>query len=93
VAYLCFKLQQKHTIEYFRTELESLRKALEAENDVAMNAMKNKMIELQKKHVEIVDMLKKKHQAEREEYMRGQAGARGVTPTPVSVSCLSSVVL
>ena len=31
----------------YRTELENLRKALEAENEVAMEAMKNKMIELQ----------------------------------------------
>ncbi|WAR30209.1 CE152-like protein [Mya arenaria] len=61
---------EKHLHEMklkYRTELESLRKALEAENDTAMNAMKNKMIELQKKHVEIVDQLKKKHLAEREQ--------------------------
>ncbi|XP_052786823.1 dystrophin-like isoform X2 [Mya arenaria] len=76
---------EKHLHEMklkYRTELESLRKALEAENDTAMNAMKNKMIELQKKHVEIVDQLKKKHLAEREQYMKGQAVSRGVTPTP-----------
>ncbi|XP_053387096.1 trichohyalin-like isoform X2 [Mercenaria mercenaria] len=68
----------------YRAELESLRKALEAENDVAMNAMKNKMIEIQKKHVAIVDEMKRKHQQEREEFAKhGQSAVgRGVTPTP-----------
>ena len=70
-----------------RSELESLRKALEAENDVAMNAMKNKMIELQKKHVAIVDELKKRHLAEKEQIVQqGQATlGRGITPTPNTV--------
>ncbi|XP_060584200.1 golgin subfamily A member 4-like isoform X2 [Ruditapes philippinarum] len=69
----------------YRAELESLRKALEAENDVAMNAMKNKMIELQKKHVAIVEEMRRKHLLEREELMKhgGQSAVgRGVTPTP-----------
>lgn len=70
-----------------RAELESLRKALEAENDVAMNAMKNKMIEIQKKHVAIIDEIKRKHLQEREELLKHGKSAlgRGVTPTPNTV--------
>lgn len=74
---------------FYRTELESLRKALEAENDVAMNAMKSKMIELQKKHSAFVDELRRKHQLEKEELMKhGQASGRGATPTPNMVNIL-----
>ena len=73
----------------YRTELENLRKALEAENDVAMEAMKNKMVELQKKHVSAMDALKKKHVHEKEELMSktGSPGVvtRGVTPTAAQV--------
>ena len=73
----------------YRTELENLRKALEAENDVAMEAMKNKMIELQKKHVAVIDAIKKKHVQEKEELMTKAGSAalvpRGVTPTAQQV--------
>jgi len=67
--------------------LESLRKALEVENDVALNAMKNKMIELQKKHTALMDELRRKHQLEKEELMKhGHASTgRGVTPTSNTV--------
>ena len=68
----------------YRTELENLRKALEAENEVAMEAMKNKMIELQKKHVTTMDTLKKKHLEEKEELMTQTESLtkvqRGITP-------------
>ena len=78
-----------HYYNFFtaRTELESLRKALEAENDVAMNAMKNKMIELQKKHVTMLDEMRKKHIKEKEVLIKqGQITAgRGVTPTAHTV--------
>lgn len=64
-----------------------MRKALEAENDVAMNAMKNKMIELQKKHAAIVEELRRKHQLEKEELTKhGHTSGRMVTPTPNMVS-------
>ncbi|KAH3868143.1 hypothetical protein DPMN_031283 [Dreissena polymorpha] len=54
-------------------------------NEVAMNAMKTKMIELQKKHFAIVDELKRKHLLEKEALLKhGQAAGvgRGITPTP-----------
>ena len=73
----------------YRTELENLRKALEAENDVAMEAMKNKMVELQKKHVTVMDAMKKKHIQEKQELMSKTGSTamatRGVTPTAQQV--------
>ncbi|KAH3868051.1 hypothetical protein DPMN_031187 [Dreissena polymorpha] len=85
------KYRQVHGMGYLCREgyvgvtVESLRKALEAENEVAMNAMKTKMIELQKKHFTIVDELKRKHLLEKEALLKhGQAAGvgRGITPTP-----------
>ncbi|KAL3884693.1 hypothetical protein ACJMK2_024805 [Sinanodonta woodiana] len=69
----------------YKVGLENLRKSFETENGVAMETMKNKMVELQKKHVEIMDAQKKKHSKEKEELARQilMQNQRSVTTTPV----------
>ena len=54
----------KHIWFYNRNEIEKVRKALEKDNSLSMEAMKNKMIEMSQNHAAAMDSLKQQYQEE-----------------------------
>ena len=50
--------------------MDKLKKSMETENNVSMETMKNKMIEMQKAHLLTVESLKKQYKLEFDEFAR-----------------------
>ncbi|KAK3095207.1 hypothetical protein FSP39_011518 [Pinctada imbricata] len=53
--------------QYYRSEIEKVRKALEKDTSLSLEAMKNKMIEMSKSHSVAMDSMKQQYEEEIEE--------------------------
>ncbi|XP_069102444.1 trichohyalin-like isoform X3 [Argopecten irradians] len=60
---------EKHLVDakqHYRSQIDKLKKSLETENNMAMETMKGKMVEMQKAHLVALDTMKKQFRAEME---------------------------
>ncbi|XP_033726371.1 nucleoprotein TPR-like [Pecten maximus] len=60
---------EKHLVDakqHYRSQIEKLKKSLETENNMAMETMKNKMVEMQKAHLVALDTMKKQFRSDME---------------------------